>query len=395
MNINKNEPVAISRVESYDTDKIEGVLRRQFDLLGITELFKGKKIAIKPNMVMKKSPEAAATTHPAILEAVIRIVKEHTDDIIIAESPGGVYTESLLRSTYKGCHLTEVAEKYGVKLNLDTSYRQVSVPEAETAKVFNIISPMLDADVIINLAKLKSHSLTTYSGAVKNYFGTIPGVQKFETHARFPDYNDFGSMLVDLCAYHVSNKETVNILDGILAMEGNGPTAGSPRKANMLLCGRNPFNVDVLGSYEVKLDGIIMLENAKKRGFCVNSAEELEIICDEDYKSFVIPDFKKPATSGTQGTGMSALHILPKLFGGKLYAWFQPKPVINKKACVGCGECARSCPKHTIKIIGEKDGHRHARIDTSNCIKCFCCQELCPFKAVKIKKNPILKIIAR
>ena len=390
--IDPKSAVCLDRVSGYDVPTLEAVIRKQLARLGVSDIFKNKRVAIKPNMVMKKSPEAAATTHPAILEAMIRILKDDAADIIIAESPGGLYTPQTLTATYKGCGLYDVAQKYGVKLNLDVSSRPLEAPLGKTSKMFDIITPIIDADVIVNLAKLKSHSLTGYSGAVKNYFGTVPGVTKFEMHARFPDYNDFGSMIVDLCEMLINAKPTFNILDGILAMEGNGPTGGEPRQLNCLLSGINPFTVDRVGAAIIKTDEIIMIEEGTRRRYCPKYADDVVLICDEALDDFTVDDFAKPDTSNRRG-GSSLLAKLPTMFGGRLNAWLQPRPQINKKLCVGCGECERSCPRHTIEIRKASNGKKRAFIIDNECIKCYCCQELCPFKAVKIKKNPIIKLI--
>lgn len=392
MSIDKNSPVAISRVGEYNADAIEAVIREQLEKLGAADMFSGKRVVIKPNLVMKKSPEAAATTHPAVLEAMIRILKDSAADIIIAESPGGLYTSQTLTSVYRGCGIYEVAERCGVPLNYDTSAREIPAPNGKTSKMFSVITPILDCDVIVNLAKLKSHSLTGYSGAVKNYFGVVPGVTKFEMHSRFPDYNDFGSMIVDLCGMLQETKPTFNLVDGILAMEGNGPTGGNARRMDCIISGVNPFNVDAVGSYIIDTDGVIMLEEGKRRGYSPDSVSDVVLISHEPLENFVAHDFVKPDTKGG-GVGSSLLGKLPTMFGGRLNKWLQPRPVIDKKKCIGCAECERSCPRHTIKMRSIKNGRKQAYIVDGECIKCYCCQELCPIKAVKIKKNPIIKLI--
>lgn len=381
----KTAKVALDRVTDYELENVESVLRAQIKKLGCEDMFRGKKVAIKPNLVMKKAPEAAATTHPVVLEAMIRILKDSAADIVIAESPPGVYSESALKGFYNSCGITPVAEKYSVKLNFDTSSREVAVPNAKTAHMFELITPLIDADVIVDLAKLKSHALTKFSGTVKNYFGAVPGLIKVETHARFPDYNDFGSMLVDLCSYFALSKPTFNILDGILAMEGNGPTGGDPKKLNCLLSGLNPFNVDIVGASLINFDNVIMLEEAIRRGYAIKTPEVIG-----DLKAATVNDFLLPDTSG----GTSALEFLSKAFGGRIYKWLQPRPTVDNTICVGCGECARSCPQKTIELIPNKN-RKCAKIDDKNCIKCYCCQELCPVKAVKIKKNPVMKLLER
>lgn len=379
------EPVALKKVETYDIDAIEAAILEQLRLLDCETMFDSKKVVIKPNLVMKKSPDAAATTHPAVLEAMLRILKPRAAEIIIAESPPGLYTETALKGFYNSCQIADTAKRYGAKLNFDTSSREVSLPDAKTAHVFELISPILDADVIVNLAKLKSHALTKFSGAVKNYFGTIPGLIKVETHARFPDYTDFGSMLVDLCSVYAKSKPTFNLLDGIVAMEGNGPTGGEPRKLGCLIAGQNPFNVDIIGAKIIGFDGIIMLDEAIRRDFASASPSVL----GEALETLLVTDFARPDSTGK---GTSALEGLSKVFGGRLYKWLQPRPEVDRSRCIGCGECAKSCPQKTIEIVddGKK---RHARIDDSSCIKCYCCQELCPLRAVRIKKNPIMKLL--
>lgn len=392
MSVSICDAVALDRLDCYDVIKLESVLRSQIERLGCGEMFRGKRVVIKPNLVMKTSPETAATTNPAVLEAVIRILRESAKEIIIAESPGGLYTEQTLRANYRACGITEVAERYGVRLNYDVSSKTMEAPLGKTSKMFDIITPIADAEVIVNLAKLKSHSLTGYSGAVKNYFGTVPGVTKFEMHARFPDYNDFGSMIADLCEMLQNSKPTFNILDGIIAMEGNGPTGGDPRRADVIMSGCNPFTLDIAGSYVIGAEGVIMLTEGIRRGFCPETVDELKLLSSEPLSAFRIEDFKKPDTR-KRGIGSSMLANLPTMFGGHLNSWLQPRPVINKKVCIGCGECERSCPKHTIELRQTKSGKRQAYIIDDNCIKCYCCQELCPFKAVKIRKNPIIRLI--
>ena len=198
-----------------------------------------------------------------------------------------------------------------------------------SSRLFVIFSPIAEADVIVNLAKLNSHSLTGYSGAVKNYFGTVPGVTKFEMHARFPDYSDFGSMLADLCIMLTDSKPTYNVLDGIIAMEGNGPTGGEPKRMDCIMSGLDPFAIDVAGAYIIGAEGIIMLEEGKKRGVCPSDIGELTLLGNEPLEAFRAEDFKRPDTKGS-GAG-SLLAKLPTMFGGRLNSWLQPRPQINKK----------------------------------------------------------------
>lgn len=379
--LDKNAIICLEKQENYDIDALKATISRFFDQMELTgEFFRGKRVVIKPNLVRKMDAALGGTTHPAVLEAAVAVLRERgADDLLIAESPGGLYTESALRAAYRGCGIADAADRAGVPLNYDTTSVTLDAPDGQVSKVFHIIKPIAGADVIVNLCKLKSHGLTMLSAATKNYFGTVPGTEKFEMHARFPDLTDFSGMVVDLCAMLCGRTETVNIVDGIVGMEGNGPTNGSPRKLGLLAASRNPFAADAVCQRILDMEGRVkMLEIAEKRGYFdpANLRVIGEKIEDVRVGDFVLPD------SSIQATNV--------LTNAKLLRIFKPSPVIDKSVCIGCAECVRSCPKHTITL--DKAKHR-AKIHKGDCIRCFCCQELCPHDAVRIKRNVLLKWI--
>ena len=378
-------PVALNKCAEYDTDKITATLRDQFTAAGITsEMIKDKNVVIKPNLVMNKAPEYAATTHPTVVAATARILKEMgAGKITVAESSGGPYNEAIVRSHYKACKISEVANDENISLNYDTSWGTMHFPEGKKCKSFNIIKPIIDADVIVNICKLKTHSLTKLSCSVKNLFGTVPGIEKFEMHARFPDQSDFVEMICDLCQMLCTQKQMIAVCDGITGMEGNGPTGGTPKDYGVLLTSISPFCLDLAAETLLKFDGTVpMIKASKKRGLCPDNASDLQIIGDKIENCItndvILPDTQK----------FNVLRSLPNLFGGKAAKFFEPKPAIHTKTCVGCGVCERSCPQHTIIIKNKK-----AKINYKNCIRCYCCQELCPINSIKIKQNFLIKII--
>lgn len=376
-----NAAVCLARQENYDIPALKAHISRFLDELGISaDGFAKKRVVIKPNLVRKMDASLGGTTHPAVLEAAVSVLRERgADHLLIAESPGGLYTESALRAAYRVCGLAEVAERMGVPLNYDLTSVTLEAPNGQVSKVFHIIKPIAEADVIVNLCKLKSHGLTTLTAAAKNYFGTVPGTEKFEMHARFPDLTDFSGMLVDLVEMLTSRTRTVNLVDGIVAMEGNGPTNGSPRKVGVLLCSENPFAADWIAHRILDMEGRVkMLDIAASRGLV--DPENLPVI-GERPEDVAVDDFVLPDSS---------IQVTSVLSNAKLLRVFKPRPVIDKSVCIGCGECVRSCPKHTITL--DKKTHR-AKIHPSPCIRCFCCQELCPHDAVRIHRNFLLKFI--
>ncbi len=386
----KQLPVAIDKCIEYDYAKVKTILENHFSsIVKDASFFENKNVVIKPNLLMKATPEKSITTHPVVMEAVIDIIKKYNpQSITIAESPGGPYNTTALNIVYKSTGITEVANKCGVILNTDTSAEQISNPDGEVCKVFDIISPIAKADVIVNVCKLKTHSLTMMSAATKNLFGTIPGIEKFEMHTRYKELPIFEKMLVDLCSMHMKRKPILSIVDAIYGMEGNGPSGGDRRNYGLLLTSLSPFNVDVACSCIMGLEGEVgYINEAIKQRICVSNSSELHLI-DGAIDEHIIKDVILPDTKS-----LPILKKLPTIFGGRLNKFFEPRPKIIKNKCIGCGECKRSCPAKTIELVINNNGKRIAKINNKDCIKCYCCQELCPINAVKVIKNPIFKII--
>ncbi len=372
--------VYIDRCENYNPSEIEAIFEKRFAQLKINEKIKaGMTVVIKPNLIMKATPDAAATTHPEVLAAVGRIVKKLGAKVLIAESSGGVYTEQTIKMITKGCGIQEVAERDGFEINYDTGYTQVELPHGKICRMLNVINPYVNADFVIDIAKLKTHCMTQFSGATKNLFGTVPGLMKPELHFRYPEINDFSCMLIDLAEYI---KPDLCIIDGIEAMEGDGPTGGNPRHMGILFTGLSSYNVDVAASTAigVKPMEVRMLKEANERGLCVASADELEIIGEQI--SSVKANFKKPRTKNVDFG-----KFLPKFLQPIAKKITTPKPKIQTKNCVGCGRCAESCPQHTIKIVDHK-----AAINYDNCIKCFCCHEMCPKHVIDVKRFSLFNL---
>lgn len=386
--MNLSNTVAFHAINAYDEEKIAQILRTQMDMLGFDDaFFAGKKVVIKPNLVMKKSPEAAATTHPAVLASLLCVLKEKGVTPVIAESPGGLYNKQRLESIYRVCGIDEPANRYGALLNTDTDAVDVAFPTGRKVKSFHVIRPIAEADIIIDLCKLKSHGLTKMSAAIKNFFGVIPGIEKFEMHATFPDYADFGGMICDICEMLCSRKKIIAITDAIVGMEGDGPTAGTPRTIGALYMSENPFASDIVGETLLGFEGTVpIVREAVARGLCPADISGVTVL-GNDVSALRITDFKEPGTA--ENRSVSALSFFS---GGKLGRFFMPRPKADPSLCKGCGECVASCPQHTIELVSRR-GKKIAKVRHADCIRCYCCQELCPFAAIKIKKNVIIKII--
>ena len=374
--------VSIVKCENY-SEAQKGV-DEALSLLGGIEKFvkKGDKVLIKPNFVMRKHPDEAATTHPQFLHAVIVAVERAGGEVTIAESPGGPYNAQILKGLYTACGAYEAIEGTNATLNFDTSFTDVHYSEGHTIKNFTIIDPILNADVIISLPKLKTHAMTSYTGAVKNLFGTIPGTHKAEMHFRLDERKPFCSMLVDL---YECVKPTLSIMDGIWGMEGNGPTSGSNRHIGLVLASANGHALDMAACKIIDYapEEVDTVREAAERGLCPKDAKELEIL-GESIDDLIIKDFVKPESH----FNLLKLISLPAALNAKVTNALASRPVMHHEKCIGCGECMRCCPPQAIEMRDTKDGKRPF-IDTDKCIRCFCCQELCPKQAVGIKR-PLL-----
>ncbi len=367
--------ISCVRLEDYEEEALYRAVKRQFEALGVQKDLKpGMKVLLKPNLLMKRRPEEFTTTHPAVAGGVIRLLQEWgVSDIVIADSPGGPYSKQLLAGIYRAAGYADLAQRYGVTLNEATGYQEVSRPENDLCKQFRLIDPVLEADYIIDLCKLKTHGMVGLSGAVKNLFGCIPGLMKPELHFRFPEEEHFCEMLVDLCE---TVRPNLTVVDAVDAMQGDGPSGGSLIHTGMLLAGRNPYDIDLLLCRVIGFDPdrIYTVRSARRRGLSVQSADELKVSGDE-VKLF--HEFVKPVSHGVDFSTS-----LPKWFPKSILNHFSSKPKISKKECVGCGKCAESCPAKTIEISNHK-----AEIHYENCIRCFCCHEMCPVKAIRIKRS--------
>ncbi|MBO7208797.1 MAG: DUF362 domain-containing protein [Clostridia bacterium] len=367
--INFTDKVYLYSCKTYRQQEVTAVLNTLFDKIcadnNFTD-FQGKKVVLKPNLLAKRAPDMGVTTQPSFVIAASEYFSQKGAKVIIADSPGGVYHPTLLKSLYKVCRMDEATS---AQLNLNVESEIVKWEDKE----FSIIKPLVEADIIVNLARMKTHTLCDMTAAVKNLFGSIPGLTKAEYHAKYPNKGVFSEMLVDLC---MANAPQINIIDGVVGMEGEGPANGSPVKTGVIIGSANPFAADCLCAelMEFAENEVDTVRISRERGLCpkVNELKvEGEQVSAHQFK------FKRPKGSKTT---IGLIKILPKFLKRK-FEKKVPHPFVLKEKCIGCGECARCCPAETITMVKGK-----ACINYEKCIKCFCCQELCPQKAVVIKK---------
>ena len=376
--------VSLRSCNSYKYEEVKSQVDKLINDLGGLEKYikRDSKVFIKLNLVIKKKPDEVATTHPMVLKVIAEKLLELGCKVIVGDSPGGPYTKSSLKGVYKTCGIEEVCEELGIELNYDISEVKVENPNGKILKYMTVIKPIVDADHVINICKLKTHAMATFTGGVKNLFGVIPGVSKAEYHFKMPEVVDFTEALVDICSY-VS--PSLTIMDGVIGMEGEGPTAGVPRKIGVLLGSESPYAIDVVACNIINLDPnkVPTIQRCVEREFIEKDFSDVCVL-GERLEDKVIKNFKI-----SSNRSISFLRgIVPKSVEIFVNKKIVGKPVINYKECVKCGECSRVCPPKVISM--ENKG---PVINLDHCIRCFCCHELCPKKAVDLKRPFVFRFL--
>ncbi|MBR2927215.1 MAG: DUF362 domain-containing protein [Clostridia bacterium] len=366
--------------EAVVAKALEDVLR---PIGGIDWVESGMTVVIKANLVSMLKPERAATTHPALLCALTKMLLARGAHVIIGDSPGGLYNAVALNRIYAVTGMKEV-EALGAALNGDFSQREVKFEDALVLKDFTYTAYLDRADAIINVCKLKSHGMMSMSAGAKNMFGAIPGTFKPEYHFRFPNHDDFAKMIVDINRYF-ADKIKLCIADAVMAMEGNGPTQGTPRYIGALLASSCPHSLDLTCAHLIGMqtEEVPTLKAAHECGLIPKTASELTVI--GNLSQFAVSDFENIRTPHSlQFEGKS------KFAATFVRTALRAEPRVKPSLCVSCRECERICP---AKVITMKNGIPH--IDRKRCITCFCCQEFCPRGALVVHRPLIARILNR
>jgi uncharacterized protein (DUF362 family)/ferredoxin len=373
--------VAVARCTSYAEQEVEAALERSLDALGGMERFvhRGESIVVKPNLLVGRAPDRAVTTHPSVFRAVAKSLLRAGARVSYGDSPGFGRAEGAAARA----GIAEAARELSIPIAEFGTGEAVSFPDGRLIKQFTLARGVLYADGLVSIAKLKTHGLTRITGAIKNQFGCIPGPLKAEFHARLPNAALFSQMLVDL---NLLLRPRLFVIDGIVAMEGNGPQSGHPRSMNVLLLSDDPVALDATICRLVNLDPHLVPTIGYGEAFGLGSAALIDLVGDP-LEPLIAPDFDvdrslRPAVDHHGGVRRVARCLVV------------PRPVIRAAACTRCGTCVRVCPVTPKAVEFVDDGsppvHRYDR-----CIRCYCCQELCPEGAIEIEVPLLGRLIHR
>ena len=377
--------VALVPCDCYDPDVCHQALLDVLKPLGgLSFVQPGMRIGIKANLVSFMKPEEAATTHPTLLSELVKLIIEQGAEVVVGDSPGGLYTAAYVKNVYRATGMYEV-EKAGAILNEDFTQSTAEYPEAVVARSFQYTSWLDQCDLIINFCKLKSHGMMGMTAAAKNMFGVVPGTMKPEYHYKYPDPRNFARMLVDLNEYF---KPFLSIVDAVIGMDGNGPTAGKPKYIGVIAASRSPHALDLVCAKLIglKRDDVPTLEAAYERGLIPSDYTMLTV--HGDAEKLAVRDFENIRTKNDLLFKNTFNGKMGEIFGKFVQTCMCAVPKVNRSECIGCGKCGQICPASAITM---KSGL--PLIDRHICIHCFCCQEFCPKGAMKVSRPLIARIL--
>jgi uncharacterized protein (DUF362 family)/NAD-dependent dihydropyrimidine dehydrogenase PreA subunit len=371
--------VFIESISEYQLPVIEEFFRKkliEIDFWG--QISEKKTILIKPNLLGAYAPERAVTTHPIIIEAMIKLLQENGKEVWLGDSPGGsVYVEKIWRET----GILKLCAKYSVKL---LNFSEMGVNEHDSKIGIRTSNAFWQADGVINMPKYKTHSLMLYTGAIKNLYGLIPGLKKSDYHRSHPKTEDFTKVLTELYKL-TKEKIALNILDGVWGMEGEGPSAGIPRNFGIVMLSASASALDffaakMMGFKEQQLKYIMnCLE--------IDDLQQNSIHVSENWKNFQFSAVKIKRVNAL----VKILSYSPLFLRTIFQKYFEYYPDF-KDDCRLCLVCKNSCPTQAIYL---DESIKKLKIDYQACIKCMCCHELCPYQSVYIKKSFLAKFIIK
>ena len=371
--------LSIQKCASYEQIKVKEAIIKLLEPLGGIKAFvrSGNKVLIKPNMLTCKEPERAATTHPAVIEAVASLCHEAGATVLIGDSPPAVFgrTEEFWEKTgfaaaarNSGAQLTSFETDAKVPVKFFSNGREITV---------HLVKTLFLADVVINLPKMKTHNLTRITGAVKNLFGLIPGLAKAQWHKIFPRAEEFAYFIADL-GHQIP--VTLNIMDGIESMDGQGPAGGRVVKSEVLLAATSPVTIDLGFCRLIGLDPATVptLSRCNQLNWGPKSFDELEFAgCPPE--AAAIKNYQVPGTP--------PISIIPDFIINFMRRLLWAGPVLLPDTCIKCCRCQKICPADAITI-----STAGAKFDRQKCISCFCCMEVCPVEAIEMKSSPLLSL---
>ncbi|MBF0101727.1 MAG: DUF362 domain-containing protein [Desulfobacterales bacterium] len=380
--------VYLSKVERYDLNHLISEIHNGIQAIGFDlGQLHGAKVAIKPNLLLSAPPDKAIVTHPIFFHSVVQLVKQFGGIPILIESPAFSPLEKVLQKT----GYMDIIEAEGVTVITSIETDTIRYDNGIQYKRFDINKAFFDVDIIFNLPKFKTHGFTYLTAAVKNLFGSLPGLHKSRMHMKAPSKHEFNHFLLDLYGAFLFGftkpKPILHIMDAILALEGEGPGhSGKPKQVGALILGEDAIACDYVAAQITKLDvkEVFTITYGFEREFGINSGDEITVV-GQRIEDLQVHDFQP-----THSTIFS--HLVRWPFTSKTFKnCMVERPLPLAAKCTGCLQCKKICPVSAISA--PKPNAKIPQYDYKTCIRCFCCMEVCPEAAIVISKPFLLKLL--
>ena len=370
--------VSIVKCEDYFPERVGAAVKEAVDLIGGIEQFiqPGGRALLKPNLLSARSPDDAVSTHPAVIEAIIDLVKSAEGTCSVGDSPSiGAETPEGYMRLLRTTGMKDVLDRTGASpIRLDDFAFEHEVPDAGVFKRILLSKAVFDTDLLISVPKFKTHALMVFTGAVKNLYGCIPGRRKVAYHLQVGDNIEmFAQVLVDLLR---AVRPGLSIMDGITGMDGQGPSCGRKRNLGLIMASADPVALDAVSCMAAGIDplSVPVLRLAAEQGLGVADPADIDVV-GLHVKDVLIPDFQLSPRE-------DLVNQMPKFLYRMLQNQLVHRPTFLHEKCTGCRSCAKMCPVSAISGKGKQ-----LEFDYTSCIRCYCCQEVCHFEAIRLRSG--------
>lgn len=373
--------VAVLRCSDYEYSKVKEAVYSTINMVGGTKslhISGGDRVLLKVNLLAARKPEDAVTTHPTVAKALTEYFQDAGAEVVLGDSSAAGPIET--RKALKVAGIEQVAKETKAKaVNFEAEgFAKIPAPEGSMRlNEIYVAKPVLDAQMVVTVPKLKNHNLTKFTGALKNLFGTVPTATRMNLHA-LGNIRRFSQGIVDIFS---AVKPGLAIMDGVVGMDGNGPSFGTIRKTGIIAASRDSVALDAVCSSMVgyKENEILTTFEASNRGLGNGRLRDIQLMGTEARELYLSWDKVKTMP----------LDMVPSRLFRMMIGLVYTRPKLIKANCTRCATCASHCPAHAIRLSP------YPVLDYNKCLKCFTCNEICPNGAYELRKSFLARILGR
>jgi len=388
-----NPIVALAGCAEYEEGAVDRALQQVLAAVGGLESLLPDQgvVLLKPNFLVPRKVELAVTTHPRFIAAVARAVRaRHRGRLLLGDGPALGSSNSVARKI----GLPELLD--GLDVEIVDFEERIPVTGGGGFGPLLMARPLVEADAVISLPKVKTHGQMYFTCGVKNLFGAFVGFDKPRFHLTAGrDYATFARLLLEACR---RVGPVLTLADGVVGMEGNGPSSGEPRVLGLIAGSREPVALDsvLIDLLGFPASAVPVQMEARRQALTGAWLEQVELRGDPPER-FRVGDWQ-PARQ----EGYVDVAGLPPALARPMRNALTSRPVIDHARCTRCGLCAEQCAAGALDLrprrrqpAGPTGSDQSMNLDLTRCIRCYCCQEVCPERAITVGEGWLLELTHR